>query len=55
MFEIIIFVIAFAIAQVLAGLMMMGIMMKLMTNKRFLINYTKMILKVMEELNEELY
>lgn len=53
MFEIIIFVIAFAIAQVLAGLMMMWIMMKLFTCKRFLIKYTKMILNVMNELSEE--
>ena len=54
MFEIIIFVIAFAIAQVLAGLMMLCITMKLMTSKRFMIKYTKMIMNMMEELNEAL-
>ena len=54
MFEIIIFVISFAIAQVLAGLMMLYITMKLMTSKRFMIKYTKMIMNMMEELNEAL-
>ena len=54
MLEIIIFVIAFAIAQVLAGIMMLGITMKLVTSKRFMIRYTKMIMSMMEDLNEAL-
>lgn len=51
--EMIVFAITLVAAQTVAGLIMMGIMMKVATSKKFIKKYYYMIMGLSEEIAEE--
>lgn len=51
--EMIVFAITLVVAQTVAGLIMMGIMMKVATSKKFIKKYYYMIMGLSEEIAEE--
>ena len=53
MMEMIVFAITLVVAQTVAGLIMMGIMMKVATSKKFIKKYYYMIMGLSEEIAEE--
>lgn len=53
MMEMIVFAITLVVAQTVAGLIMMGIVMKMATSKKFIKKYYHMIMNLFEEIAEE--
>lgn len=54
MLEIIVFAVTLVFAQLLGGLIVMGISMKWFMSKKFIKKYTKMALEVGEEIQDEM-
>ncbi len=52
MLYVIVFAITLVVSQVVAGLLMWKLLMKLMTNEKFMIGYIKKMTKIMVKLQE---
>lgn len=54
MMELVVFAIVLTVAQLVGALLMMYIMFKVTTNKKFIVKYMKEYIKMMSEVTEEL-